>query len=75
MNQRAYPEIGWRITISQGSGADESRGGQLCTVDACQPPRAKPGPKAEASVLRRRMDDELVVGPLRRGESVLSEAQ
>ena len=24
MDQGAYPEIGWRITISQGSGADES---------------------------------------------------
>ena len=63
MNQRAYPEIGWRITISQGSGAAST--GAMAQ---------KPGAGAEPSVLRRRMDDELVVGPLRRGEGVLGEA-
>src|SRR5277367_1617430 len=56
----AYPEVGRRIKLSQGSG----------TV------RVDPTSSIWWSLtVRGRKHDEFVIGPLRRGESVLSEAQ
>src|SRR5271163_1416058 len=56
----AYPEVGRRIKLSQGSG----------TV------RVVPTSSIWWSLtVRGRKHDEFVIGPLRRGESVLSEAQ
>src|SRR5690348_12996408 len=66
MRRGAYPEIGRRITISQGSG-------RLFGEAGVRPGTRKNG-SILASTLRRRVDDELVVGPLGRSECVLDEA-
>src|ERR1700722_9669661 len=70
MRLPAYPEIGQRITISQGTERTR-RARRLGATDTneCLGRRIAGSP----STIRRRVDDKFVVRPLRRGECVLDE--
>ena len=64
MRLRAYPEIGQRITISQGKGSGPSSRDWTRWPCECR----------FALTIRGRMDDKFVVRPLRGSECVLNEA-
>ena len=70
MRLPAYPEIGRRITISQGT--ERARRADFARVE--QPNARGNGIAGSPSTIRGRVDDEFVVRPLRRGECVLGEA-
>jgi hypothetical protein len=70
MDRGAYPEIGQRITISQGTERTRrARGLGATDTNECLGRRIAGSP----STIRRRVDDKFVVRPLRRGECVLDE--